>query len=244
MSSPEIGSGSEGRDFRAPRVEDKKSLKRAEKTDDEVGRAIFDVQSAAKDVEEIDRQLALEAALKEASISVGTRDLEKVRVTQAVRKSGGMGMSGEVTGFRSEAERESERTAAVRDRVNESIRRHEQTAFVRHEETVETLTSRLDNLRARRKKLPFFNFAAKKSFDTQIQEAEDKLKAKEGEVLPDSAIEQLPDYKNDLKMKESELASLPVWQLWNMNRRTRLQEEIKLLKQRVVREKIVEAVRE
>ena len=62
MSSPEIGSGSEGRDFRAPRVEDKKSLKRAEKTDDEVGRAIFDVQSAAKDVEEIDRQLALEAA--------------------------------------------------------------------------------------------------------------------------------------------------------------------------------------
>jgi len=241
MSSPEIGSGSEGRDFRAPRVEDKKSLKRAEKTDDEVGRAIFDVQSAAKDVEEIDRQLALEAALKEASISVGTRDLEKVRVAQAVRKSGGMGMSGEVAGFISGTEREWER---VRNRVNESIRRHEQTAFVRHEETVETLTSRLDNLRARRKKLPFFNFAAKKSFDTQIQEAEDKLKAREGEVLPDSAIEQLPDYKNDLKMKELELASLPVWQFWNISRRTRLQEEIKLLKQRAVREKIVLAVRE
>lgn len=138
----------------------------------------------------------------------------------------------------------------------------EQSGGPRPEKTATALADRLDNLIARRKKLSFFDFAGKRSFDELIQQTQlDLQKVKEArkaaaqkvifetmkplapikeslEELPDSAIEQL-DPLAELKEKKLELASTPWWQF---REKARLGGEVLALKKKIAGEAIAAAL--
>ncbi|MFH1089260.1 MAG: hypothetical protein V1716_02445 [Candidatus Uhrbacteria bacterium] len=239
MSSPEISSGETGKG-RVPSRPDVRSrlVQTGEKKIDDV-RPDYDWRSAVQLVEDSKHRQALKTAVRQAEAAVEERELDKMRVGRAVRKSGGVGMSGEVTGFVSEEARETrmlEQEANAR-RVSKEIEKDERAFFARREESVETLKSQLDDLRSRKGRLPLLNFAAKRAFDVQINGIERKLKGKEDEERSVKASE-------ILKAKETELQNLSAWRPTNWLRIRNLKTEIHDLKRQIAADTLFAARKE
>lgn len=138
----------------------------------------------------------------------------------------------------------------------------EQTAFTSRKQSVEVLIKRLSDLTDRKKKLSFFDFAGRKVFNELISQAETDLQKARGarkdeaqeiiietmrplapiRELPDMAVEDLSDTEVELESKRLELSSLSLLNIFNWSRRSRLQEEIRMLKKKIIGEKIAKAL--
>jgi len=131
------------------------------------------------------------------------------------------------------------------------------------ERSVKDLTRRLENLRANRRELSFFDFAGKRAVDEQIKRAENQLiQAKENRrhraqaivaeklselspitELPDSAVKTLSLLEAELEAKQLELGTASAINPFNWPRRSRLQEEISVLKKKIAGQRIAKAMK-
>ncbi|HCU32037.1 TPA: hypothetical protein DIC21_04885 [Candidatus Uhrbacteria bacterium] len=167
----------------------------------------------------------------------------------------------ELSAAMASAEKSAEKSVERRARLSQTaaeIAREQSTLAKPKELSVQDFTRRLENLRANRKQLSFFDFSGKRSIDKQITRTEEQLaKAKEnrrsttGKIvaeklkefapireLPAEAMVEVSNSEANLAVKQLELNSLSALNVFNWSARSRLQEEINVLKKKIAREKI------
>jgi len=212
-----------------------------QKPQDEVGSVLWNLQSAKRDVEEINSAQDLKQAMHDAEMAAEARE----SLRRDIKKSGGIGMSVETIW------RPKKKTEVSRAGVEEEMRQYHAITASRAE-TVANLKDRLKNLLARKSELRFWDFKMRGVLNEEIAKTEAALvirrkeEAKKavseaiGTLLPKkgevSVVE--PGLEDQLLVKQLELTSLSAINPFNWPRRSRLDSEISDLKKQIARQKI------